>query len=218
MRAALAELSLRERRFLAFGLAAVALTLAWKGGVAPYLETGSELRREIRLREDLLVRERALVAAGDAHRAAADAAADRLLAMAPSLFDGSKPGVAASALAEHVQAAARASRVHLVRLDPVPAGEPEDGVAALALRVEGESDLEGLLGLLAGLESSPKLVRVDGLGVRAVRPSGSGRTDEEEVLSFDFRVTGYMLREPPAEGSEEDPAVAGAPPTGGSRS
>ncbi len=76
-----------------------------------------------------------------------------------------------------------------------PAALPET-----ALLVTGESDLEGLLTLLARLEAGGKLVRVEGLAVDAATAAQPGGA---LPLSFRFTVVALVLPADPAAARAE---------------
>lgn len=194
-----ARLSGRDRRALALGGGVVALALLWTYAAAPYLRALEDVRARLDAARGLLARELELAASAPALAVGVERAAERLRDVAPRLLPGTGDGVADAALADYVRRHAREARVHLASVAPAGAGagDAERATAAgirlqeTALLVTGEGDLEGLLTLVARLETGTKLVRVDGLwidaGQAAPQPGGA------LPLSFRFTVTGWAL-------------------------
>jgi hypothetical protein len=203
-----ARLSSRDRRALAVGCAVVAFALLWTYVVTPYMRALAHTRARLDATRVLLARELELVRLAPVIAAAAERAAGRLWDVAPRLFAGEKDGLAHAALADYVRAHAREARAHIASVTPV-AGAGEDVSAAesspmrlreIALRVAGESDLEGLLTLITRLEGGAKLARVRGLTVdaKAQQPGGA------LVLSFHFDVVALALPDSAARAAEAE--------------
>ena len=187
------SLSARDRRAALFGLPVLAAALFWTLAARPYLRALDEVSARLTAEQELLSREVGVLAVADRYPEAIERGTERLLQAASRLFGGGEPGVASANLARYLQEMARESPALLARLE-LASGEPAGtGLMALPLHVQGETDLEGLLTLLHSLESGPKLVRVEELRIQGVRSRGSSAANEPEVLSFDFRATGFML-------------------------
>ena len=202
-----ARLSARDRRALAVGCAVVALALLWTYVLTPYMRALADTRARLDAARELLARELELAALAPALAVAAERAAGRLWDVAPRLFAGDGNGLAGAALAEHVRAHARDARVHLTSVAPVAdAGESASTMSSpmrpreITLRVAGESDLEGLLTLIARLESGDKLARVRGLTVDAKAPQPGGAL----ALSFRFDVVALALPDSAAQVAEAE--------------
>jgi len=203
------KLSSRDRRALTIGAVVLVPALAWTLVVAPYLRSVEAASERLAAEREVLRREFELLAAADEYPAVLHEGAERLLRVAERLFGGENPAMAGAALAQYLQANGRESRVLLTRLEPVPAQEAGVGLITLPLRVQGESDLQGLLTLLHSLESGEKLVRVDNLriqGLRTALASGNGA----EVLTFEFTAAGFMLVEPEVSLVENEEGGSGA--------
>jgi hypothetical protein len=206
-------LSSRDRRALALGAFTLGPMLIWALAVGPYLRGIADLADQLAAEREVLRRELEILGSAASYPAAVEEAAGRLLATAPRLFGGENSAVASAALAQHLQMLAERDRVLLTRLEPLPATEAGTGVIALPLRVHGETDLQGLLTLLHGLETSAKLVRVEDLRVQGSRGSAARADQDIEVLSFEFLATGYMLEdapETPVSGGAESGKVVGS--------
>jgi hypothetical protein len=194
-----ARLSERDRRALALGGAVVALALLWTYAVAPYLRALEDVRARLEVARGLLERELELAASAPAIAAEVERAAERLRDVAPRLLPGTGEGVADAALADYVRRHAREARVHLASVAPAVegAGGPARSTGGrirleeTTLLVMGEGDLEGLLTLLARLETGMKLVRVEGLSIDVGQ--ASQQPGGVLPLSFRFAVTGWAL-------------------------
>jgi hypothetical protein len=203
-------ISPRDRRALSLGALVLVPVAAWIWGVAPYLRGIEAARERLAAERELLVREMDLVKQAHGFPAAWEEGSERLLEAAPRLFTGANPAVASAALARYLQAGAKSSKVLLTQVEPAPSEDVGAGVISLPLRVEGETDLEGIMSLLYNIEAGLKLVRVDGLHVQGLRTGGGAvGPDEPTVLRFSFTATGFALADVQdttvrAAGSEED--------------
>ncbi len=185
-------LTTRDRRAIRLGGAALLAGLCWVLVLAPYLRAVRETSDRLAAERDVLERERALLASTEQLRLAIDSGTARLMEAAPVLFGGANEAEASAALARYLQSGATASKALLARVEPGKSGDGGVGLVALPLRVQGETDLWGLLSLLHMLESGQKAVRIDELRIGDGR-GRSLRTGEYESLSFGFTVTGYMF-------------------------
>jgi hypothetical protein len=186
----LAKLSSRDRRAVLLGAVVLASGVAWAAIVKPYLRTVREVSVRLAAERELLDREMRLLAAAAEYPAAVEQSGARLLDVAPRLFGGENHTVASAGVIRYVQEGAATGPALLTRLEPLPAEDEGEGLVGLPLRVEGETDLEGLLTLLHLLDAGPKLVRVEDLRVQGRRAvTGDG----PEVLDFEFVVRGFAL-------------------------
>lgn len=208
-----AGLSDRDRRAIRWGALLLAPALLWTLAVSPWLDAVQDRRDRLEARRALHRAELDLLASADAYPEAVRTGARRLARAAPRLLEGPGEGVAAAALTQLVEDRARAARVHLTGTSPRPPTRVDADLTALALEVTGESDLQGILAFLGGLErGNGKLLRA---GELRIRSRGAGRSGETEALGFRVLVTGYMLA--PGEGSgstgnaDEASPVAGGP-------
>lgn len=204
-------LSPRNRRALTLGALLIAPSLLWKGVVAPYLGTASELAQRLDTERQLLDGELRLLAAAPRYPAATREGAARFMRTSVRLFSGLDDGQADAAFVGYVQAVAADEDVLLTRVEPLPAAAGVAGVIPISLDVRGRTDLDGLLAVLRSLEQGPKAVRVDSLQVTLLGASRSGgafaesaadawpaeEASEEDArpqaLDFHFTVTGLAL-------------------------
>jgi hypothetical protein len=186
-------LSPRDRRALRIALPLLLAGLAWHVAVAPYLHEARAVSQQLRVERDLLADERGLLASAGSATDELGRLSAELIAVAPRLIGGRNERAAAAALTGFLEYAAHQNRVYLSRVEPgapVPAGE---GLAAIPIHLRGESDLEGTLTLLHGLEHSSKLLRIESVSVRSSRPGQLVAPAEAEVLEFDLVAKGFLL-------------------------
>ena len=97
---------------------------------------------------------------------------------------------------EYVADAADAADVELGEMEPGGVGRDTSGVSAMPLAVRGHGDMTGVLTLIRAVERGAKLVRVDGIEVRAAADgerADAGTTDGGP-LAFRLSLTGFVLR------------------------
>lgn len=93
-------------------------------------------------------------------------------------------GAAGAAAVSHFEREATGRRVTLQRIEPLAATALDGGALAVPVRVQGESDFQGLLEFLAALEAGTPLVVVDGL-----RLQGGGLVGGVAPVTFEFVAT-----------------------------
>jgi len=188
-------MSPRDRRALRMGIPLLLAGLAWHVAGAPYLREVRAISEQLRLEREILASERGLLASAGLASSEVRRLSQELIAAAPRLVGGPNEQAATAALTGFLEYAARQNRVYLSRVEPAapePAGE---GLVAIPVRLRGESDLEGILSLLHGLEHSSKLLRIEALSVKSTRPGQLVAREEAEVLEFDLVAKGFMLAE-----------------------
>jgi hypothetical protein len=129
--------------------------------------------------------------------------------MRPRLFEGKDDVMASAELASYVGEVARRARVWLQDAGTRPATPAAEGVRTLRIEIRAESDLQGALLFLQGLERGDKLVRIDRLDI-----SHAARSDEKdaEVLSIAATISGFAVSESMPAAATTRPAVASVPP------
>lgn len=191
-------LSPRERRAVFLGALVLGAAFLVRLGVLPYLHALDEAQMDLDRQTVLLEREQALLRGAASYPRIFREQGAEFLSGAPQLLEGGTPAVIQASLARRVESAALGAPALLIRLEPLPTRPVGVGFVALPLRVEGESDLEGLLSLLATLEGGPHLFHVEELEIEA-HSSGTGGlgggVEPREVLAFHFTVTGFGLAE-----------------------
>lgn len=191
-----ATLGDRERRAVVLGALMLALALVIRVGVVPYREGLMEARERLEREERLLARERSLLREARGYRAAFDSLGARVLASVPRLMEGGALVSTQATLSRRLDDASRAASAQLSRVEPLPPRPSGRGLLAVPLRVEGESDYEGFLTLLADLEAGPTLFHIGALEVRGreqAMPTDLSGAAGATVVSFRFVVTGFVL-------------------------
>ena len=181
----------RDRRALGLGAAVLGPALLWAFVVAPVTRALDAQAARLAAERQLFSREAGLLEDAARARAARDTSASRLLAVAPRLFGGGA-AAAAAGLAQYLQEGARRSRVLVTHIETLPVQRVDSGIAAVAVRVHGESDLEGVLTLLYALEGGSKLVRIDDLHIPA-QDEGQRFGSTGTALTFEFTATGFVF-------------------------
>jgi hypothetical protein len=103
--------------------------------------------------------------------------AGRLVAWAPRLFGGTTASEAAAELSSFIIGTAAVRHVRVVRQDARPDSSASVFIR-LTLRLEVESDVEGLAAWIAALEESPRLIEVQALSISAPDPAASAAQPE----------------------------------------
>jgi hypothetical protein len=197
----------QDRRAVGWGAAAFVVILLFRLAVVPYLDRMADARATLEREQGLLARERRLLAEARGYRGAFDHAGARLLATVPRLMKGGPLAETQAALSRRVDESATIAPAALTRVEALPPRPAGRGLLAIPLRVEGESDYEGFLTLLADLESGPTLFHVTDLDLRsqeappasgypaAVGPGGvvPAAAPGPVTVTFRFTVTGFVL-------------------------
>jgi hypothetical protein len=121
--------------------------------------------------------------------------------LAPALVGGSSAPEAAAALAGELNAAAARHRVAVSRLDPL-AGTATGAVVPVEVRIQAESDLAGVYGLVREIEAGPLLLAWVELAI-----SGQEADGTVERLRLDGTVRGWMVAR--AAGRPDSSATGG---------
>lgn len=195
------SLNARDRRALLAGALLLGPIGLWRFVVAPGAAQLSELRSEVAVERDLLARERGLLAASSGNRQRSENLVGALVTYAPRIFSIKEMPE------EYVRRIADESNVVLhqvVRLpenDSSSEGRPtaEASVRPISLRVFGESDLEGVLSLLAALQTEERLLVVEELELSHQRPV-EGRAPE--ILDMRLVITAFTAGSVHEEGQE----------------
>lgn len=203
-------LSPRDRRAVLLGALFLLPAAGWFWIARPFVRSLDQASARLSTERELLSREEALIAQAVTFPAAWEQGSERLVEVAPRLFVGDNPAVASAELAHYLQAGAQSSRVLLTQIEPGTPEEAGTGLIAVPLHVEGETDLEGLLSMLHGLEAGVRLVRVEDLTVQGLRTTAAISPEEPQVLSFSFRATGFALSG--VEEAVSEPNVEGVLP------
>jgi hypothetical protein len=167
----------RDRRALLIGVLLLAPALLWIAVVRPYTGAVAELQDRVVSERALLERERSVLREGPMLPARLDAARADLARWESRLIRSANLALAEAEVSSLLEEIARENRVLLqeVRATPVPReATPPAGLRPIRLTARGESDFEGVLSFLHGMEKDPLLLRVVGLSVDRAASGGQG--------------------------------------------
>jgi hypothetical protein len=202
-------MSPRERRAIVIGAAVVLAGFALIWG-RMYRDALTSARDELATERATLARERVAVATARHNPQLQHMADSAMRVMRPRLFEGKDDVMASAELASYVGDVARRARVWLQDAGTRPATPAAEGVRTLRIEIRAESDLQGTLLFLQGLERGDKLVRIDRLDI-----SHAARSDEKdaEVLSIAATISGFAVSDSMTTASIARPTVASVPPS-----
>ena len=197
----------RERRAIVIGAGVVLAGFALIWG-RMYRDALAAARDELATERAALARERAAVATARHNPQLQHMADSAMRAMRPRLFEGKDDVMASAELASYVGEVAQRARVWLQDAGTRRASPAAEGVRTLRVEIRAESDLQGALLFLQGLERGDKLVRIDRLDI-----SHSARSDEKdaEVLSIAATISGFAVSDSMTTASIAGATVASVP-------
>ncbi len=180
----------RDRRAVLLGAIVLLPGLFFVWGVRPYLAALSDARDQLATERATLVRERAAVATARQNPELQHLADSAMRTMRPRLFEGTDDVMASAELASYVGDVARRARVWLQDAGTRSATPAAEGLRTLRVEIRAESDIQGTLMFLQGLERGDKLVRIDRLDIsRAPRAD----TKDGETLSIAATISGFAI-------------------------
>jgi hypothetical protein len=202
-------MSRRERRAIVIGAGVVLAGFALIWG-RMYRDALADARDQLATERATLARERVAVATARQNPQLQHIADSAMRSMRPRLFEGKDDVMASAELASYVGDVARRARVWLQDAGTRPATPAAEGVRTLRVEIRAESDLQGALLFLQGLERGDKLVRIDRLDI-----SHAARSDEKdaEVLSIAATISGFAVSDSMTTASIARSTVASVPPT-----
>jgi hypothetical protein len=159
------------------GAALLVPMLLWAGVVRPYRSALAGLEDRLAAERSLLERERAVLREAPELPGRLEEARVALARWEAGLVHSLNPALAEAEVTALLETIARDSRVLLqeVRAMALPpdAARPE-GLVPFRLSVRGETDFEGVLAFLDGMEQEPLLLRIVGLSVEPAAGGGGG--------------------------------------------
>jgi hypothetical protein len=167
-----ASMSTKDRRALTIGAMILIPALAWKFVVIGYMEQIESLQDQLASEQALLQREKEVLRQAPTMPAEIEAARRSLAQWDERFVRSPNPALAEAEVTSVLEDVAKSSRVLLqeVRTLALPRGEATpEGLLPIRLSVEGESDFEGVLRFLQGMEQNPVLLRIVGLSVDPVQ-------------------------------------------------
>ena len=203
-------LSDRDRRALLVGAMLLGPALLWIAVVRPYRNTLADLQDRLVSERALLDREKAVLQEAGTFPARMDEARTALNQWDARFVRSANPALAEAEVTAVLEDVARDNRVLLqeARSMPLPPGTTApDGLLPLRLSVRGESDFEGVLRFLNGMEQHALLLRVVGLSVEPAPQTGGGggrgggQGTQPGAMSFVVIVEAFVPADAPRAGS-----------------
>jgi hypothetical protein len=186
------SISARDARALRIGAVVVFPVLVIQFVIRPYQTTMAARKDELRVERALLARELRVLQ----DRARFDTLgieAARLRADTEGqIFVGVDEMSASAALTRYISDRARHAPVLIQQVETQSAQPLADELVTIDVHVRGESDLEGILTFLRGVEFGSKLLTMPAI---RVEPVGSREPDADRptVLGFSVTLRGYVL-------------------------
>ena len=203
-------LSQRDRRALLLGGVVLGPALVWMGVVRPYRGLLDDYRDRLVAEQALLDRERGVLEEVPTLPARLDAARNALDGWNARFVQSANPALAEAEVTSLLGKIARESRVLLQEVGSLtlpPEVVAPEGLLPFRLSVRGESDFEGVLRFLNGMEQDPLLLRIVGLSMEPVpfTPGGGGGRgggappSQPGAMTFVVIVEAYVPGEPSPE-------------------
>lgn len=167
-----ASMSTKDRRALTMGALILVPALVWKLVVLGYMEQIRDLQDQLASEQALLQREKEILQQAPTMPAEIESARRSLSQWDERFVRSANPALAEAEVTSVLEDVAKSSRVLLqeVRTVALPRGEATpEGLLPIRLSVKGESDFEGVLRFLQGMEQNPVLLRIVGLTVDPVQ-------------------------------------------------
>jgi hypothetical protein len=185
------RMSIRDRRALLAGVAALAIVLAVGRGVPAFLSWQREARGEDAEARQALARDRSLIALDPATRDSAIVRGRRVIALAPVILSGDSPNSAGATLAGILSGAAAQSGVRLGAVQIRSDSLSRDAFTRIGAHMEATGDIRGVANMLDALERGPTLLSIRSFSI--TQPEMLAGDDRVEALRVELDVEGLML-------------------------
>jgi hypothetical protein len=166
----------KDRRALTIGALILVPALAWKFVVVGYMHSVQNLQDQLASEQALLQREKEVLGQAPTLPAELESTRRALSQWDQRFVRSANPALAETEVTSVLEDVAKSSRVLLqeVRTLALPRGEATpEGLLPIRLSVKGESDFEGVLRFLQGMEQNPVLLRIVGLTVDPVQATAA---------------------------------------------
>ena len=184
------SLSPRDRRVI-IGAAVLIPSLLMVYAAKPIGRAIADIRAMAAQQSDLLARERTVIGLAPQFPALRAAAARRLDLELKRTITSEAAVTASVKLANYVRQIGRAHEVLVSEATELPGDSLTPGVMLLRLSVHGESDLQGILGFVRGIETGSLHAGVATLQIEKARgrtmPNGQGE-DPREILMLSATI------------------------------
>ncbi len=205
IRGRLDTLSPRDRRALVIGAIILMPALAWSGVVQPWLGALEDLKDRLAAEQNLLAREHGILREAPDLPALIEVARSEIDRLETRLVRAENPAMAEAEVSSRLERLARVNRVLLQEVRSIngsPPGSAPDGIVPVYLRVSGESDFEGVLDFLRGVEQDQLLMKIDEV---TLGPASAGGNSEDErrngvqsgAMRFTTIVVAFMVESQP---------------------
>lgn len=194
----------RDRRAVAIGLFIVVPSLLYVYAVRPIARAIGDRRAAAAQQADLLARERMVLEQSPRFPAMGAEAGKKLDEELKRTIKSEEAVTASVKLADYVRQIGRAHELLVTEAAEAPGDSLTPGVMLLRLSVHGESDLQGILGFVRGIENGAMHARVSSLQIdkaRARANQNGQAEDPREVLTLTATIEAPAVIAP-AKGSE----------------
>lgn len=203
-------MSAKDRRALILGLVVLLPSLFYVFGVRRYVAAVKETRQLVTDERKRLSQELAAIAAAKENPQFQHVADSSWKAMAPRIFSGRDNVAAGTDLMSLVGEVALQQNVNVRTASLQPTTVDANGVRTLTVDIQGETDLQGLLGFLESIERNDKLMRVDRL--RVTRPIAKPDAEGVQTIQIAASIAGFAIQEGPVV--PDKPLRSPLPPAG----
>lgn len=186
----------RDKRALRLGVMLAAPILILQFAVRPYVAVLSQRTDDLATQRGLLARELQVLQERGDYEAHNGQALRLLTDTEKQLFLSPDEVSTSAALTRHVTEHARRATVQLHQMQTLPVVSLSEEIVAVEVEIRGESDFEGVLTFLQGLELGDKLITIPVIRVGSVT-SGASDANEPTVIGFTATVRGYSLPQTP---------------------
>ena len=199
----MAAMSQRDARAFILLLTAVAAFLVWRPLSAEY----GKLREGIQTGRMALAAELSLLEHASKYPDLYQQADSNFRTVMPRVFLEQDNDLATVELQQYVDGVARRSSVLVTQSRNQTATRFANGLRGLQVEIAAESDLEGILKFLNGLETGPRLIQIRSLDLRP-GSSESGIESNEKAIKVSANIFGFAIDTAVARGHVQPPKPA----------
>jgi hypothetical protein len=190
------RLSRRERALVILTVVILAVFVVKYALITPFVERRAWVKSQLESQPQLLAKNLRYLGQKETMTAGLESARTQIQAQEPKLLSGDTPSVSASDLQETVQALAAREGTQVITtrvLNPEAAGS----FSKIGLQLEIGGQIQQVVNLIKGIESSPKLLMIDEINVRSLfrpigfpQPPGAPQAPAQN-LRISLMVSGY---------------------------
>ncbi|HEX9788508.1 MAG TPA: type II secretion system protein GspM [Candidatus Binatia bacterium] len=190
------KLSRRERALVILTVAILGVFVVKYALITPFVERRAWVKGQLESQPQLLAKNLRYLGQKEAMALGLESARTQIQSQEPKLLSGDTPSVSASDLQETVQALAAREGTQVITtrvLNPEAAGS----FSKIGLQLEIGGQIQQVVNLIKGIESSPKLLMIDEINVRSLfrpigfpQPRGAPQAPAQN-LRISLMVSGY---------------------------